>query len=55
MTSNLSFSHSDFKWVVMQTQKKPGLAWERVKGIHFSLAKGGINTKMTTELRGSND
>ena len=30
-TSNFSFSHSVFKRLILQTHKKPGLVWERVK------------------------
>ena len=31
VTSNFSFYHSVFKRLVLQTCKKPGLVWERVK------------------------
>ena len=31
IVSNFSFSHSVFKILVLQTRKKPGLNWERVK------------------------
>ena len=31
VTSNFSFSHSVLKRLVLQTPKKPGLVWERVK------------------------